>query len=190
MEWRWVDGGEAAVAARNTGTRDQALLRLCTPLTWSSLGGMRTTVSSDFGSLIDQIPRQLYLAVLYTADVQCCAEGQKLILQVLCTLRLRHRRGVQFVIFESGVIFTGSSLSLLLSQVLGLPVPSPTPEAEAAALCRLLNHLPQLPRGLIPVVVLLLLLNSSQSRIWYQKWGVFVTYCCVTKHPMLTSLKQ
>lgn len=31
--------------------------------------------------------------------------------------------------------------------------------------------------------------TEQQSRIWCQKWGVFVTYCCVTKHPNVYQLK-
>ena len=121
-----------------TGTWDQVLLQLPTP---------------SPGSLV-RVERPQSLATLAPLSTEsqgsctCSAvlKGRNLPCRFSASLRLRHRCGVQFVIFESGVIFTGSSLSILLSQVLGLPVSSPTPEAEAAALCRLPNHLPQLPR--------------------------------------------
>lgn len=123
--------------------------------------------------------QQMYSAVLKGRNLSC---------RFSASLRLRHRRGVQFVIFESGVIFTGSSLSPPFS---GARSASSKPNTRSGS-CSLMQTA-QPPAAiascLIPVVVLLLLLNSSQSRIWYQKWGVFVTYCCVTKHPNVDQLK-
>lgn len=49
--------------------------------------------------------------------------------------------------------------------------------------CTMSNHYVPL------MVVLLFLLNSNWSRIWYQTWDILVTYHRVTKHPNTYWLK-
>lgn len=166
---------------RWSGTRCCYRSRKLSPVFWFTCEGGVTHGLQQLWLLSRLwIPRQLY--------VQLRVEGQELTLQVICIFKIERRMWCSGCHFELWVILTGSSLSILFLRfwVCQFQAQHQKQKMQPYVDCLATSHVAWC---LIPTVVLFLLSNSNQSRIWYQMWGVLVTYCCVTKHPNVYWLK-